>query len=94
MTETPVWIPRSKFKHNVARRGETYYYHYQQLLARYKLERLSHDLGEIEEIDWNHNIVTGYLPTMVDYTGEAFPRRPPNSPIPIEKYKYVQVNFI
>ncbi|XP_063829463.1 arylphorin-like [Ostrinia nubilalis] len=46
------------------RRGELYYYFYQQLLARYYLERLSNGLGEIPTFSWYQPFKYGYYPFM------------------------------
>ncbi|KAJ2945583.1 hypothetical protein O0L34_g407 [Tuta absoluta] len=46
------------------KRGETWYYYYQQLLARYYLERLSNGLGEIPDFSWYAPIKHGYTPFM------------------------------
>jgi hypothetical protein len=44
------------------RRGEAYYYFYQQLLARYYLERLTNGLGEISKFSWYQPFYNGYRP--------------------------------
>lgn len=62
------------------RRGEVYYYFYQQLLARFYLERLSNGLGEVPDFSWWHPIKRGYSPYI-----KSFVQRPSNYPIP-EKY--------
>ncbi|GAB0094124.1 hypothetical protein DMENIID0001_093520 [Sergentomyia squamirostris] len=57
------------------RRGEYYFYQYQQLLARYYLERLSNDLGLIPEFSWDEPIMTGYYSDLRYYNGVYFPSR-------------------
>ncbi|OXU28339.1 hypothetical protein TSAR_003721 [Trichomalopsis sarcophagae] len=71
------------------RRGERYFNDHKMFLARYNLERLSHGLGFIEDLDWNQNIQTGYYPYMSDYNGIPFPQRPHNSPIPSSKQQFL-----
>ncbi|KAL4709017.1 hypothetical protein ACJJTC_005878 [Scirpophaga incertulas] len=44
------------------RRGEIYYHFYQQLLARYYLERLTNGMGEIPKFSWYQPFETGYRP--------------------------------
>lgn len=44
-------------------------------MARYYLERLSNNLGEIPEISLDHPIKTGYFPQLSYYNGHAFPGR-------------------
>ncbi|KAL4709022.1 hypothetical protein ACJJTC_005883 [Scirpophaga incertulas] len=46
------------------RRGEIYYHFYQQLLARYYLERLSNGMGEIPRFSWYQPFKTGYRSQM------------------------------
>lgn len=57
------------------RRGEFYFYFHHQLLARYYLERLSNDLGEIPEVSFYETIATGYYPALRYYNGDYFPAR-------------------
>ncbi|XP_023936946.1 arylphorin subunit beta [Bicyclus anynana] len=79
----PFWMDGDLYPIMKERRGEVYYYFYQQLLARYYLERLSNGLGEIPDFSWWHPIRTGYSP-YVNYFS-SFVQRPANYPIP-EKY--------
>lgn len=58
------------------RRGEQFYYFYQQLLARYYLERLCNDFGEIEGFSYDEPIPTGYYPSLRYTNGLEFPTRP------------------
>lgn len=73
------------------RRGERYFNDHKQLLARYNLERLSNGLGDMEDINWNGKILTGFYPDMSDYNGVPFPKRPDNAGVPLHKYKSAQV---
>lgn len=72
-------------------RGEIYYYVHKILLSKYKLERLSLGLGEIEDIDWDQPIVTGFYPSMTHPNGLLFPSRPANTHVPVFKYKFLEV---
>ncbi|XP_052756923.1 arylphorin-like [Galleria mellonella] len=49
------------------RRGEIYYFIYQQILARYYLERLSNGLGEIPRFNWNDRLQAGYYPLLTTH---------------------------
>ena len=60
----PTWMKSEKYNLLTEVRGESYYYLHKQIMARYNLERLSHDLGEVEYIDWDKPIVTGYYPSI------------------------------
>lgn len=56
------------------RRGEIYYYFYQQLLARYYLERLTNGLGQIPTFSWYQTFKSGYYPFM-NYVNYPFVQR-------------------
>lgn len=72
----PFWMDGEEFKLKNDRRGEQYYYLYQQLLARYYLERLSNDLGEIEFFNYEQPLKFGYYSSLRYPNGIAFPSRP------------------
>ncbi|XP_073819069.1 larval serum protein 2 [Musca autumnalis] len=57
------------------KRGELYLYLHQQLLARYYLERLSNDLGEIPPFNMYEKYEHGYFSNLRYYHGVAFPNR-------------------
>ena len=90
----PMWMSSEKYNFIKDVRGELYYYIHKQLLARYYMERLSNDMGELEYIDWEKPIVTGYYPSMVHPTGLPFPQRPTWSTVPMHKYKYLEVPLL
>ncbi|XP_053694777.1 hexamerin-1.1-like [Sabethes cyaneus] len=71
----PFWMGGKEFGLYQDRRGEFYLYQHQQLLARYYLERLSNDLGEIPPFTWHKPITTGYYPYLRYYNGVPFPVR-------------------
>ncbi|KAL0821716.1 hypothetical protein ABMA28_005142 [Loxostege sticticalis] len=66
------------------RRGEAYYYFYQQLLARYYLERLSNGLGEIPTFSWYQPFKYGFYPFLTS-TFYPFAQRPNNYVLQTEK---------
>lgn len=80
----PFWMSKEDTYFHNERHGEQYYYVYQQLLARYYLERLSNGFGEIEHYDYDHAIPTGYYPSIQYHNGLEFPTRPSNAYL----YKY------
>jgi hypothetical protein len=90
---SPFWMEGNK--HNVKKgiRGELYYYVHKMLLNRYKLERLSHGIREMEDINWQEPIVTGYYPRMTHFNGIQLPIRETNAHIPIQKYKYLEARI-
>ncbi|MCJ0326389.1 hypothetical protein JY784_20095, partial [Clostridioides difficile] len=61
----PFWWTSEKYGALKERRGEVYFYFYQQLLARYYFERLTNGLGKIPEFSWYSPIKTGYYPLML-----------------------------
>lgn len=72
----PFWMSGDEFGLKKDRRGEQYYYLYQQLLARFYLERLSNDFGEIELYNYELFVPTGYYPSLRYANGLEFPIRP------------------
>ncbi|KAB0790879.1 lantern octopamine-binding secreted hemocyanina [Photinus pyralis] len=72
----PCWMNIEELGVNTYKRGEQYYYFYQQLIARYYLERLSNHLGEIGSYDYEDAFETGYFPSMTYPNGVQFPQRP------------------
>lgn len=71
----PFWTDGQELGLYNDRRGEFYFYQYQQLLARYYLERLSNGLGDIAELSFRRPIDIGYQPALRYYNGEFFPAR-------------------
>ncbi|XP_055373619.1 larval serum protein 2-like [Condylostylus longicornis] len=56
-------------------RGAFYLFLHWQLLARYYMERLSHDLGEIPVFKYNDKFDAGYYTELRYYNGVFFPNR-------------------
>lgn len=71
----PFWMRDSVFNKSKVRRFELTMYVYQQILARYYLERLSNGLGQIKEFSWYKTIKQGYWPWLTTHTGIEFPAR-------------------
>jgi len=71
----PFWMNTETYGIHTYQRGEEYYYFHQQLLARYYLERLSNNFGEIGVYDYDDAFETGYYPTMCYQNGLQFPQR-------------------
>lgn len=71
----PFWMNDSIFDKTKIRRFELTVYMYQQILARYYLERLSNGLGEIEDFTYHKTIKTGYWPWLKMHNGLEFPAR-------------------
>jgi hypothetical protein len=67
-------------------RGVEYIYGHHMLLNRYYLERLSNELGKIEDYDYDRPFYAGYWPSMTYPNGMHFPSRPWNSYFPKSKY--------
>lgn len=90
--EFPFWMSGDEFELGKSYRGEHYYHNLKLILARYNLERLSNDLAEVEEIDWNDLKTIGYHPFMTFHNGLHFPNREYDSQVPLNKRKLLQVN--
>lgn len=88
----PFWLKSEEFGLPKSR-GEEYLYSHKLLIARYNLERLSNDVGKIEDFDWHNEFYTGYYPTMTFRNGLPLPQRPYWSKFPYYKYKYLKVRF-
>ncbi|KPJ03733.1 Basic juvenile hormone-suppressible protein 1 [Papilio xuthus] len=71
----PYWMTNDVYGLHKERRGEVMMYAYQQLLARYRLERLSHGLCDIKMIMWNDVLKNGYWPKIRLHTGDEMPVR-------------------
>lgn len=74
----PFWLGGQEYGLLKDRRGEYYLYMYQQLLARYYLERLSNDLGSIPDVSWYKPISAGFYPQLSTYYGYQFYSRENN----------------
>ncbi|XP_011506306.1 PREDICTED: arylphorin subunit alpha-like [Ceratosolen solmsi marchali] len=70
-------------------RGEAYLYIHKLLYNRYYLERLSNDLGKIEDYDYSRPFYPGFWPTLSYPNGLPFPSRPSNSYFPKTKYHQI-----
>lgn len=88
----PFWWSSSKYGALKERRGEVYFYFYQQLLARYYLERLTNCLGGIPQFSWYSPIKTGYYPLLTTYY-TPFVQRPNYYNLHTEK-NYEKVRFL
>lgn len=87
--EFPFWMKSEEYSFPNYR-GEEYLYGHKQLMVRYYLERLSNDLGKIEDFDWHKTFYPGYYPTIAYHNGLPFPQRPHWCTFPHYKYKYIK----
>ncbi|KAG7298914.1 hypothetical protein JYU34_017373 [Plutella xylostella] len=69
----PSWMITEKM--DKERRGEVMMYSFQQLLARYTLERLSHEMCNIKPLMLSKTLKTGYWPKIRLTNGEEMPVR-------------------
>jgi hypothetical protein len=72
----PYWMDGDKYQLRKEHRGELVFYMHRQIFARYYMERLSNDLGEISEISLERPIEIGYDPYLKYANGLHFPSRP------------------
>lgn len=76
----PVYMDSKKYGLNKDRQGETYFYTYQQLWARFYLEKFSTEGFTFEKnsFSWKYPVETGYQ-SFIDYeSGKTFPTRESN----------------
>ncbi|XP_063367222.1 arylphorin subunit alpha-like [Cydia amplana] len=66
-TLNPFWWNKNSLPHFEEMRGDIFYFSYQQLIAKYYLNRLSSGLGEIPEFSWYKPIETGYYCQLSSY---------------------------
>lgn len=71
----PFWLGGKEFGLDKDRRGEIFISVHQYNVARYYLERLSNDLGEIENFNWRKPIKSGYHPMLMLVNGVTLPTR-------------------
>lgn len=71
----PFWMNDDILNKFRIRRGEVLLYMYQQLLARYYLERLSNNMGDIKTLSWYKPVKTGYWPWLKYHNGIEMPVR-------------------
>ncbi|KAJ9574109.1 hypothetical protein L9F63_008523 [Diploptera punctata] len=72
----PTFFNESEYGVHFDRRGELFYYTRQQLYARSVLERLSHDLPEVEPLHYDRPFQTEFYPRLRYSNGEEVPSRP------------------
>lgn len=65
----PFWMRDDILDKSTSRRWEVTVYLYQQILARYYLERLSNDMGIIPSFSFNRPVKMGYWPWMQLHNG-------------------------
>ncbi|XP_026725367.1 basic juvenile hormone-suppressible protein 2-like [Trichoplusia ni] len=71
----PFWMKSSFMDKMKTRRFELTIYMYQQILARYYLERLSNGMGMIKDLSLHKTVKKGYWPWMKMHNGVEFPVR-------------------
>lgn len=86
----PFWLGGQDFDYQYERRGETFYYVYQQFLARYYLERLSNGRGEIPFFNYEVPVAKGFCPSLRYPNGLEFPSRPNHANLYEYFYNYGQ----
>lgn len=82
----PFWMSSKEYGWSSINRGEQFFVLYQQLVARYYLERLSNGFGEIPFFNWETPVETPYYPSLEYPNGLEFPYRPPF--VKLQEYYY------
>lgn len=88
----PFWMGGHEYGLYKDRRGEYFLFFHQQLLARYYLERLSNNIGHINEFTW-WTPISGYYPNIHTYYGYPFVTREKGHVI-YQEQNYYDVDFI
>ncbi|CAH0400857.1 unnamed protein product [Chilo suppressalis] len=93
-TVMPFWEDGDKVAHGIfkERRGEVFYYFYQQLLARYYMERLSNGMSEIPTFSWYQPFKQGYCPFLTSQI-TPFAQRS-NNYVMQNKYSFEDLRFV
>ncbi|XP_039446838.1 hexamerin-1.1-like [Culex pipiens pallens] len=86
MMDYPIFMGTDRLNLFKDRRGEQYLYMYQQLLARYYLERQANFLQPLGEFPWDQPIKTGYWPKLSYWNGVPFNGRKDDYTIPKSNY--------
>nr|AUO15572.1 hexamerin-like protein 1 [Tetrix subulata] len=74
--EYPYFLSQSNFtRYPYKNRGERFLFGLRQLIARYDLERLSNGLPDVEPVEFDHPVDTGYYPKMRLHNGVEAPMR-------------------
>lgn len=87
----PFWLNSKEYNIPQEYRGIFYLYVHQQLIARYYLERLSNDLGEIEDFNLEKPFYSGFYSSMIFSNGVVMPPRKSYYNVPYYKYQYLKV---
>nr|AGG40958.1 hexamerins subunit type 2 [Calliptamus italicus] len=75
--KNPFWLNPSNYSIPAyKRRGDSFFFILQQLLARYYLERLSNRLPDVKPIDYSRPVLVGYYPELRLQNGIEAPARP------------------
>lgn len=74
----PFWMTDDVYGLHKERRGEIVMYVYQQMLARYRLERLAHGMCDVKMFMFHDVLKTGYWPKLRLHTGDEMPVRSNN----------------
>ncbi|KZC07219.1 Hexamerin [Dufourea novaeangliae] len=91
----PTWLSSKTVDIPMNMRGQLYYFIHQQLMAKYYLERLSNNVGEIADFDWYKPIYPGFFSGLTYSNGIPIPHRNRYSNIPFYKNKYLkEVNVL
>nr|DAA79955.1 TPA_exp: hexamerin-like protein 6 [Locusta migratoria] len=75
--KSPFWLNPANYSLPASkRRGDSFFFILQQLLARYYLERLSNRLPDVKPVDYANPVLVGYYPELRLQNGIEAPARP------------------
>ncbi|KAK6628286.1 hypothetical protein RUM43_002098 [Polyplax serrata] len=74
----PNWLNKEHVGINNDRQGELFYFHHQQLLARYRLERHANNMYQMRNFTYEDPHIVAYHSNLRYKNGESVPPRPEN----------------
>lgn len=89
----PFWMDLKDYNVPKNIRGDMYYFIHKQIMSRYYLERLSHNLGSIEDFTWDRMDLPGFYSDLSFTNGVSLPQRDWWNVVPFYKNHYIDVSI-
>ncbi|XP_058801614.1 arylphorin subunit alpha-like [Phymastichus coffea] len=87
----PFWMDTKDYKLPRFLRGDIYYFFHKQIMSRYYLERLSNDLGLIEDFTFDRMDLPGFVSDISFTNGMYMPRRDWWNVVPFYKLRILDL---
>lgn len=88
----PFWMSTEEYGLTSKIRGELFFFSSRLQMTRYYMERLSNDLGEIEDFDWSFPMPYSFYSGMSYHNGKLLPHRVEDAVVPSYNYKFLKVS--